>query len=382
MSSCRHDAALVHDGDPVGEVQRRAPVGDEQRGAALHDAPQGGVDPLFHPGVDRARGIVEDQDARVRQDGPGEGDPLPLASRQAQPSLADDGVVTLRQLFDERVRLGGACGRLHLAVCGGRVPVGDVRPHRVGEEEALLEDDADLAAQRGKRHVAHVVPVDAHGAGGRLVKARHHVRHGRLPAPARADQGHRLARGDSEAEPAQHRRALDIGVTDLVEDDLPPHRRQLERAGRVHDGRRRVEQLEDPLDAGPGLLTDCEDPRQHAGGRHELGQVGGESEKGPERDLVADRQIAPEGEDRHLAEAGHGLQEGLVARTAGGRRASASRRGGLRRRRHGRARGPPGRRPSRRGPRSRPRRRSGRRRPRAVGRPRWPGRHATASGRR
>ena len=26
--------------------------------------------------------------------------------------------------------------------------VGDVGPHRVGEEEALLEDDADLAAQR------------------------------------------------------------------------------------------------------------------------------------------------------------------------------------------------------------------------------------------
>ena len=40
-------------------------------------------------------------------------------------------------------------------------PVGDISRDRVVEEHGLLRDDADLAAQRGQRDVAHVVAIDA-----------------------------------------------------------------------------------------------------------------------------------------------------------------------------------------------------------------------------
>ena len=118
------------------------------------------------------------------------------------------------------------------------------------------------------------MPVDAHGAGARLVKARYEVGRGRLPAAARPDEGHRLARCDLQFEPVQHRLAVDVGESDVLEDDFALDRRQLDGTGGVDDRRRHVEQLEDPLYAGSGLLAYRQYPRQHAGRRHELGQVG------------------------------------------------------------------------------------------------------------
>ncbi len=49
---------------------------------------------------------------------------------------------------------------------------GDVLPHRVREEERILGDDADLAAERGELHVAHVGAVDRDAALRRVVEAR------------------------------------------------------------------------------------------------------------------------------------------------------------------------------------------------------------------
>ena len=79
------------------------------------------------------------------EDGPGQGDALALATREGQASLPDDGVVPPRGALDELVGFGGPRRRLDLLVGGVRAAVGDVGPHRVGEEEALLEHDADLA---------------------------------------------------------------------------------------------------------------------------------------------------------------------------------------------------------------------------------------------
>ena len=79
-------------------------MGDEQGRAVGHDRAQGVVDAPLRRGVDGAGGVVEDQDARVGEDGPGQGDPLALAAREGEAPLADDRVVAPRQLLDELVR--------------------------------------------------------------------------------------------------------------------------------------------------------------------------------------------------------------------------------------------------------------------------------------
>ena len=162
-----HHAPVVQDDDAVGQMEGGLPVRHQQRGPIRHDAAQAFVNGLFDLGVDGAGGVIEDEDARVRHDGPGQCDPLTLPAREGQPALAHDGVVAARELEDELVGLGHPGRRLDLRIGGVGTAVGDVGPHRVGEEEALLEHDADLAAQRLQGDPAHVVPVDEDGARGR-----------------------------------------------------------------------------------------------------------------------------------------------------------------------------------------------------------------------
>ena len=53
---------------------------------------------LLHLDVDGAGGVVEDQDRRVDEQGPGDGDALALAAREGVAPLADHGVVAVGQL--------------------------------------------------------------------------------------------------------------------------------------------------------------------------------------------------------------------------------------------------------------------------------------------
>ena len=83
---------------PVGEGDRRGPVGDDDRGAPAHHLAERGADLVLLGGVDRRGGVVEDQHARVGEDGPGDGDALALAARQREAALTDDRVVAVGQL--------------------------------------------------------------------------------------------------------------------------------------------------------------------------------------------------------------------------------------------------------------------------------------------
>ena len=53
------------------------------------------LDRLLAFQVDLAGGLVEDQDRRVAEDRPGQGDPLPLAAGEPAAERADDRLVAL-----------------------------------------------------------------------------------------------------------------------------------------------------------------------------------------------------------------------------------------------------------------------------------------------
>ena len=105
------------------------------------------LDAALGPDVDARRRLVEDQDARVGEERPGERDELALAEREAGAALGDLGLVAVLELEDELVRADGA-GRGG-DLLGRRVgpAEADVLAHRAREQEALLRDDAELAAQ-------------------------------------------------------------------------------------------------------------------------------------------------------------------------------------------------------------------------------------------
>src|SRR5439155_14866389 len=101
---------LEHD-DRARVANRRQPVGDDERRTAVQEAAQGMLDLTLGADVDRARRLIEDQDARVGEQRTRERDELALAEREAEAALAELGVVPLLEPGDEFVSADGTgCG--------------------------------------------------------------------------------------------------------------------------------------------------------------------------------------------------------------------------------------------------------------------------------
>src|ERR1035437_2875179 len=182
------DAALLKHGDAVGAANGAEAMGDHDHGAALHQVGKRGLYQRFALGVKRGGGLVEDENGRVLEDGAGDGDALAFAAGKPEAFFADDGVVALRHAQDEVVREGVARGLCHHAGFHVWSSVGDVVAHGVVEQNGLLRDLGNLAAERGKRHIAQVVTIDEDAAGGDVEEARDEIDEGGLPCPAGTDQ--------------------------------------------------------------------------------------------------------------------------------------------------------------------------------------------------
>src|SRR5262249_36541634 len=88
-----HDAPLLEVDNAVQGPQRGQPVGDRDHGLVAHEAHEGGLDRGLALAVERARGLVEEEDRRPPEESAGDGDPLALATRELHPALAHAGLV-------------------------------------------------------------------------------------------------------------------------------------------------------------------------------------------------------------------------------------------------------------------------------------------------
>ena len=213
-------------------------------------------------------GLVEDHDARLREEQPSDGEALALATREAVAALADDGVEPVGERRDEPVEAGAAQGGPQVgSVASGR-GVLEVGADRVVEEVAVLGDHADRRADVVEGQVAHVDARQRDDAGVGVVQAGHERGDGRLAGARRAHEGDGLPGLHPErhavehlvaAAVVEHRDLLERGQRHLVGRrvgeahvvQLDRHRpgRQRRGIGRLLDQRLDVEHLEHPLEA-------------------------------------------------------------------------------------------------------------------------------------
>ncbi|NIL78050.1 hypothetical protein RhoFasB10_04211 [Rhodococcus sp. B10] len=97
-------------------------------------------------GVDGGGSVVQNQDAWIGQQSPGERDALALTAGQRQATLADGGVVALGQFDDEVVCLGENGCSLDFFCRRVGPAQRDVRGDGVGEQEGLVEHEPDGSA--------------------------------------------------------------------------------------------------------------------------------------------------------------------------------------------------------------------------------------------
>jgi hypothetical protein len=179
------------------------PVGDDERRAPREEARHVLLDRVLRLRVERARGLVEDQDRRVDVQCPGDADALLLPTREQQPGLPDAGFVAQGKLPDEIVRVGELCGPDRTVAFWLGVAERDVAEDRAIEQVVLLQDHPDVAAKLPVVEAPHVDAVEEHGSLGRLEQSREAFDQRGLPAAAASDDGDGAAGGDVQRDAAE-----------------------------------------------------------------------------------------------------------------------------------------------------------------------------------
>ena len=238
MVALLDDAAAVEHDQPVHRRDGREPVRDRHHRLALHQRVQAGLDRRLDLGVERAGGLVEQQDRCVLQDHPRDGDALALPARELDAALADLRVVAaapgrVGELADEAVGLGAARGLDHLGVARVRAAVQDVVAHRAVQQRGVLRDHADLRAQAVLGDGGDVLAVDQDAPALQVMEAQQQMGQRRLARAGAPDQADPLARADVQVHVADQRLALPrlaVAEADALEADLAARHRQRGRA--------------------------------------------------------------------------------------------------------------------------------------------------------
>src|ERR671913_159491 len=84
-----HDHATVEDDDLVGVDDRRHPLGDDEDCRVAGHRSQGGAQSGVRGDVQGRERVVEEVDARLADQGPGDGEPLALTAAHIRSSLRD-----------------------------------------------------------------------------------------------------------------------------------------------------------------------------------------------------------------------------------------------------------------------------------------------------
>ena len=141
--------------------------------------------------VERAGGVVQDQNLRMGRKRSGNQDALLLPSAQIETADGKPISGSLLQFADKRTGLRALYGSVNFLIT-------DIPPEpyifldRVREEDVILERDAELFMKLARRNSPYIIPVDANRSLIRVVKADQKVNDRTLPASGRADNSERL----------------------------------------------------------------------------------------------------------------------------------------------------------------------------------------------
>ena len=323
MRTGSHGPTVLDQHHAVGHGDGRRAMGNDDRRLAC---PGTGESPhhLQLPGrVHRRRGVVQDEDPWVSQQGPGHGDALALPAGQTEAPFAHRRAVAQWQLVYELVRLGQMCRCPQLFVGGRGAPDPQVGGDGVVEQEAVLEHDSHRLTQHGQAEPANVHPVEGHRPRLWVVETGQERQHGSLARtsgphhcdhlspcyrqveavehrapPLFCSRSHKCAgdrHGDGPCDRVARRRSGPaVKEADPVEADRPRPGRQrfglgrlLHRAGPGDDAVQAVPRDHRPLHHDDVGAYGLERPRQR-------GKVRVVGHQHPDAQAMVDHQVAPE----------------------------------------------------------------------------------------
>src|ERR1700758_3622635 len=133
-----HSAALENQ-YRVGVYQYGETVRDDNDSAAFGDPQQIGIDDRLAFGVERARRLIEDQDARITDQRAGDRQSLALTAGQIGGALLDSSFIAARQMFNELLGAGQTRSVDNFLKGRVRLCCSDRLADRAAEEEVILQ---------------------------------------------------------------------------------------------------------------------------------------------------------------------------------------------------------------------------------------------------
>src|SRR5579884_1477318 len=202
-------------------------------------------------GIERAGGLVENEDPRVLEDHARDGETLLLPSGETVAALAHHSVQALREIDDAVIDVGRSGCLCQLCVAGVGTREEEVLADGGVEEERLLGDGGDDVGQRGQLQVPHVVAIDLDRSAADVVKPGSQIRDGRLAGAAWPDEGHQLTGLGLEVDVVKRELGTlrIVGEVDVVEGDAALRTLWIndQGAGLASDLDGKVEVLEDAV---------------------------------------------------------------------------------------------------------------------------------------
>src|SRR6266478_5764328 len=273
----------------------------------MHDAAQAGENALLGLRVDAGERIVEDQDARVADDGAGDSGALFLSTGESDAALADDGFVLMGEAFDVGIEAGDFRGLADLIEIVIGQAEGDVAADGFAEEVGVLRDVANGAAQGIERPFANGAAVNQDFTLGSFPEARDQGGESGFAAAGGADDGERGARRNFQADVAENgMRIVSVGFgggpgavpgdgggiceVQVAEFDFAGDggvRGDFREA--VVDLRLRAKDVIQAAHGSGAALEDVGDPTERNHGPNENAEEGIESDQGAERNLAAEK---------------------------------------------------------------------------------------------
>ena len=147
MGSLLHDAAGINHIDAVGMEHRGKTMGDDEARTPDHQIVERRLHDLLALRIECGGCLIEDEDARILQDGTRDGNALTLTARDADTTLPDLRIVAVLQLCDEIMRIRRTRRLLDLRIRRIEASIADVLANRRGEQHRLLWYQPDLSAQ-------------------------------------------------------------------------------------------------------------------------------------------------------------------------------------------------------------------------------------------
>src|SRR6266487_1214967 len=207
----------------VGPAYLREAMGDQQGRAPLQEAADRLLNLVFGGAVNCARRVVQDENARIGQQGARNGDTLPLSAGKSHSALPNQRVITIYEAQDEVVRLGiFRCLLNRRLVRSLSQPVGDILPNGAREEEDILLDSRYLRAQRVQAPLAHIDAVNQDVPFIDIINAIDQLRERALASPRLSHDGDGLSWLRMERDIFQHGHAA-IAECDVLEHDVTMH---------------------------------------------------------------------------------------------------------------------------------------------------------------